>query len=92
MAKTRKPITKRGRKPVRRIGRRANDPPVRIPQDAEVVDRSEYLVRILRTHLREVKVFATSADVASELAANGLGVVTDDVLMYTETKSVNQIG
>lgn len=76
------------RRPAKKRARRATD----IPQAAEVVERNEYLVRLVRSEFVETKVFATSADIAQELAANGLGEVSERTLLVSETRSVSQIG
>lgn len=76
----------------RRIGRRGDDPPILIPQNAEVVERQEYHLRILQTVEREVTVFASDHNIAQELGNNGLGRVISERLVYSETKSVSQIG
>lgn len=57
-----------------------------------MVERNEYLVRLIQSVHIETKVFATDADTAQELAANGLGEVTDRTLLVSETRSISQIG
>lgn len=92
MAKRARRSATKKRSAVRPVGQPAGTGGLTYGQDAEVVDRNEYLVRLIRSERVEVKIFATDSDTAQELAANGLGEVTEKTLLVSETRSISQIG